>query len=193
MFTGLIRHRTRVIKISKKGSSLLVLFSKPKGSKITTGDSLNLNGICSTVRKIGRNFFEVEYMRETFKLTTIRHWQRGLAINLESSLRLGDKLGGHLIQGHVEAVGQVTNIKKIKQAKVLQIKITPRLLKFILPKGSIAVDGVSLTVIKTSQGFFSVSLVSYTLNHTNLGSLKTGDYVNIETDILGRYLSHFLK
>jgi len=127
-------------------------------------------------------------MHETIKKTTARFFRKEVQVNLERSLRASDRLDGHLVQGHVDTTGEILEIKKIGNSVIARIDFPPRYRKFIAEKGSIAVNGVSLTIVATNKDWFSVSLVSYTLKHTNLQHLKKGDRVNLEVDILARYL-----
>jgi riboflavin synthase len=192
MFTGIIKKVSEVEKVSQRKGSFFVAIKKPAGWKIEKGESISINGVCSTVRSAGKKNFEVEYMPETLKKTTAGNFKAGTKVNLEKSLRVGDLLGGHFVQGHVDGAGKVDEVRKVKKSKVLKVNVPKKLMKFIVEKGSIAVDGISLTVVKTGKNWFSVSLVSYTLKNTILGGLKAGDKVNIETDMLARYLAKLL-
>lgn len=193
MFTGIIKKLSTVEKISQKNDSLFVSIKIPKGWKVWKGESIAINGVCSTIKNLDKNTFTVEYMPETIKKTTVESFQNGVEVNLEKSMKINDLLDGHIVQGHVDTRGKVINIKKIKESKILKIKIPKKFMKFIAEKGSVSVDGISLTVVDTEKDCFSVSLVSYTLDNTNLSKIKLGDSVNIETDILAKYLNKLLK
>ncbi len=193
MFTGIIKNISKVNDASYKGGSFFVLIKKPPKWKIKKGESISINGVCSTVRNANKNNFEVEYMPETLKRTTAGDFRNGTKVNLERSLSMGDFLGGHFVQGHIDGVGKVLKVYKAGKSQILRICVPKKLMKFIAEKGSIAVDGVSLTVVETGKNWFSVSLVSYTLENTNLGGLKAGDKVNIETDMLAKHLERLLK
>ncbi|MFH0819962.1 MAG: riboflavin synthase [bacterium] len=193
MFTGIVRKLSAVEKISKTKNSLFVFIRTPKGWKIKKGESISVNGVCSTVRAVDRHKFEVEYMPETIKKTSIGNFKKGTVVNLEKSLRVNDLLDGHLVMGHVDTVGTAKEIKKVKQSVVLKISIPINFIKFIAEKGSVAIDGISLTVVETGKNWFTVSLVSYTLENTNLGILEKGDKVNIEIDILAKYISKLIS
>lgn len=188
MFTGIIKKVSAVQKVSRHRGSFFVGIKKPANWKIEKGESISVNGVCSTVRAINKNDFEVEYMPETLKITTVGNFKAGIKVNLEKSLRIGDLLGGHFIQGHIDGVGKVIGVHKVGKSKVLKVGVPVKLIKFIAEKGSIAVDGVSLTVVGIGRRWFSVSLVSYTLENTNLGDIKVGDEINIEVDILAKYI-----
>lgn len=187
MFTGLTQP-TQITKILKSKSNFLVCVKKPKKLKIKIGDSINLNGICSTIIKFSKTDICFEYIDETLKKTTAPKWKKGENINLETSLKASNLLGGHLVSGHIECVGIINKIIKNPRGKKLYLKYPPKYNKYIISKGSIAINGVSLTVIDDKKGEFSVSLIAHTIKNTNLGSLKKNDKVNLEFDIFAKYL-----
>ncbi len=193
MFTGIIKKVSVVEKTFQKKESLFVEIRKPKGWKIWLGQSIAINGVCSTVKSIFKSSFVVEYMPETIKKTTVGQYAKGSLVNLETSLKLSDLLDGHLVQGHVDTTGKILEVKKVKESILLKIKILASFMKFVADKGSVAIDGISLTVVETGKDWLSVSLVSFTLENTNLGSVKIGDKVNIETDVLAKYLAKLMK
>lgn len=192
MFTGIIKKLSRVENAYCKKDSLFVDIKKPKGWRIKPGESISINGVCSTVKKTGPNVFQVEYMPETIKKTTAGYFKKGTEVNLEKSLRADDLLDGHIVQGHIDTRGKITEIRKVKEAKVMKIKIPEKFMRLIADKGSVSVDGISLTVVETGQDWLSVSLVSYTLENTNLGHIEKGEEVNIETDVLAKYLDKLI-
>lgn len=192
MFTGIIRKVSSVTKAVEKNGSLFLEIRKPRDWKIKEGDSVAINGVCSTVRKVN-GMFQVEYMPETIKKTTVGNFQKGTIVNLERSLKMSDFLDGHLVQGHVDTRGRVKEIKPASQSVIMKIAIPFQFSRFIAEKGSVTIDGISLTVVETGSNWFSVSLVSYTLKNTNLGQLKLGDEVNIETDMIAKYLDKLLS
>lgn len=192
MFTGIITAKEKVRRVLRKGGGLAVRIGKPSGWRLVRGESIAVDGVCSTVQRCGGDYFEVEYMPETLKKTTAGRFAKGDVVNLERSLRFGERLGGHLLQGHVDAAGTLKKIVEQGSARACTIAFPARLRELIAPKGSIAINGVSLTVVEVGKGWFSVSLVSYTLRHTNLGILKKGAPVNIEVDMLARYLAAIL-
>jgi len=193
MFTGIIKGLSKIERISQKKNSLFVFVKRPKDWKIGLGDSVSINGVCSTVKTVNKKSFEVEYMPETIRKTTVGNFRKGRLVNLEKSLKLGDLLSGHIVQGHIDVRGKITEVEKEKESKVMKIKVPMKFIKFIIKKGSIAVDGISLTVVDTKKDWFTVSLVSYTLEHTNLGSIQKGEKVNIEIDVLAKYLNKLIK
>ncbi|EKE15809.1 MAG: riboflavin synthase subunit alpha [uncultured bacterium] len=193
MFTGIIAKLSEIKKTSYKSGSLFVEIKKPAGWKIGEGESISVNGVCSTARKINSDIFEVEYMPETIKKTTVGGFKKGILVNLEKSLKMNDLLDGHIVQGHIDARGKIREIRKIKESKVIKIQTPSKFMIYIVPKGSISIDGISLTVVDVGINWFSVSLVSYTLENTNMHKLNVDDEVNIETDILAKYIYNFFK
>jgi len=193
MFTGIIQKNAQLKSISKNAKNLRVSFSRPSGWKLKKGESISINGVCSTVKSVSKVGWKVEYMPETRRLTTVNFLNVGDSVNLERSLSPASLLGGHLVQGHVDGVGKIKSIEKKGSAKIFTITVPLEIDKYIVKKGSVTVHGVSLTVVDTKKSSFRVSLVSYTLAHTNLGSSKVGDNVNIEVDIIAKYVSKMLK
>jgi riboflavin synthase len=193
MFTGIIKKVSKVENVSWRKGSLFVEIGKPKGWKIKLGESISINGVCSTVKKISKDKFTVEYMPETVKKTTVGDYTKGVEVNLEKSMKLMDLLDGHLVQGHVDTRGKIIDIKKVKESKVMKYRVPTKFMKLIAPKGSVAIDGISLTVVDTGKDWFTVSLVSYTLENTNFGNTKKGANVNIETDVFAKYVYNILK
>jgi len=187
MFTGIIKKLSVVQKVSQKENSFFVEIMIPKGWKVWEGESISINGVCSTVKNINKFFFTVEYMPETIKKTTVGNFKQKTRVNLEKSLKMNDLLDGHIVQGHIDTPGKIIKILDIKESKIIKIKIPQKFMKFIAEKGSVSVDGISLTVVDVGRDWFTVSLVSYTLENTNLGEVGVGDEVNIETDVLAKY------
>jgi len=193
MFTGIIKRVSKVFKVCKEKGNLFVEIEIPSGWKIKTGESISVNGVCSTVKNVGEKSFTVEYMPETMKKATVGDFKKGTEVNLERSLRVGDLMDGHIVQGHVDCVGKITEIKRVKQSKVIKIKAPKAFMKFFPSKGSVSVDGISLTIVDSKKDWFTVSLVSYTLENTNLGKIRVRGKVNIEIDIIAKYLEKLLK
>ncbi|MBI2037380.1 MAG: riboflavin synthase [Candidatus Magasanikbacteria bacterium] len=193
MFTGIIKKTSVVKDIYKKNENLFASISKEKDWPVELGQSIAINGVCSTVKSFDKNSFLVEWMPETLKKTSVNSFKKGTMVNLETSLNLSTMLDGHIVQGHVDTVGKVVEIKPKKDSKVIKIKLPSQFMKFIADKGSVAVDGVSLTVVDTGKDWFTVSLVSYTIENTNFKNTKKGDLVNIETDVLAKYLYKLMK
>lgn len=163
-------------------------FTAPKGFKVGLGDSVSVDGICSTVEKKAGNKFSFYYMSETLKRTILAEVPDSHEFNLERCLTLQSLIGGHLVSGHIDTVAKLKSIAGHDDSRLMEFLIEPKFTKYIIYKGSIAVNGVSLTVVSVTKNSFSVSLIPYTLIHTNLGKLKTGDKVNIELDLIAKYL-----
>ena len=187
MFTGIVSAVEPIVKTSSE-KSFFVWIRKPKTWDISEGESILVDGVCSTVRKVSATNFEVEYMPETVAKTTVGNFSKGKKVHVEESLRMGEKIGGHIVQGHIDAVGRITKIVKDHMSKILTITLPRHLSRYIVSKGSIAVDGVSLTVTATGKGWFSVALIDYTLKNTIFGEMKVGDQVNVETDVMAKYV-----
>jgi len=186
MFTGIIQETGKIKNITKDGSSLVIEINAEKCLKgLKIGDSLNIDGICSTVLNIKKNSFEVNYMPETLKHTTAGEWRKNGDLNIEPALKLSDRLNGHLVAGHVDCTGKIIEINKNNE---IDISLPEELKKFAALKGSIAVDGVSLTISYLNEDSFAVSLIPHSIQNTTLGIKKIGDKVNIEVDMIARYL-----
>ena len=187
MFNGLIRE---IGKVKSFSNNKLKIISKLK-PKI--GDSIAVNGVCLTVTKIYQDGFEVELSPETQNIIPLENYQGGKFVHLEEALRFGDKIDGHLIQGHVDAIGEVLEIKKNKNSYDLIIKTTPEIMKYIAPKGSIAIDGVSLTINEVFNDRFRLTIIPHTFENTIFKYYSLHQKVNIETDMFARYIYHMFK
>ena len=188
MFSGIITATAIATKIEKGKDSLRVSLPVPKKWKLQKGESINIDGICSTVEKIKGDIFSVFYMAETLRKTSLSSLGPNHIFNLERSLTLQSLIGGHLVSGHVDTAASLSSIKPEGEAKVLVFKLPAKFTKYIIYKGSICVNGVSLTVVHVDKNSFTVSLIPYTLSHTNLGELKPKDTVNVELDLIAKYL-----
>jgi len=193
MFTGIIKKLSEVEGVFEKNRSFFVEIKKPNGWKVWIGESISINGICSTVKNMSKNNFQVEYMPETIAKTTVGNFKKGTQVNLEKSLKMNDLLDGHIVQGHVDTRGKVIDVKKVKESVVIKIRIPQKHMRLIAEKGSISVDGISLTVVEAGKNWFSISLVNYTLENTNLGKIGKREEVNIETDVLAKYIDKLLN
>lgn len=188
MFTGIIEVRAG-IRAAKKEGGLTVHIERPKGWKLKIGQSISIDGICTTVETITRDAFSATYMPETLRISTARDFQKGSIVNLERSLKVGDRLDGHFVQGHVDCLGVVKEVRARGISREIRISIPRVHMKYIAPKGSIAVNGVSLTVAARTADSFTVALIPHTLEHTTLGALLKNARVNIETDLIARHLA----
>jgi len=193
MFTGLIAELGTAERLAEGSTSCQLTVRAQKilpGVKI--GDSIAVNGVCLTVVHLQGNRFTADVMPETVRRTTLRQLQPGDRVNLEKALRPTDGLDGHIVQGHVEGVGTIREIAPEGNALVYHIETPKELLRYIVEKGSVAIDGISLTVTETDDTGFSVSLIPHTAKMTTLGYKSVGDSVNLETDILARYVEKML-
>jgi riboflavin synthase len=191
LFTGLIKGIGTIIEKKTGSEAASLKIGTGLISGLNLGDSIAVNGACLTVAALGQDWFLADMMPETLKSTNLQYLQPGGRVNLEPALTLNDHLGGHLVSGHVDCVGQVTKIRPESNALILQILVPAELMKFIAVKGSIAIDGVSLTVQGVTGSSFTVSLIPHTAWATTLRYLKPDDRVNIEADMLARYVINF--
>ncbi len=193
MFTGLVEELGRIKKIMSTARSVrLTVGARQVLSDVKIGDSIAVNGACLTVVEYGAGYFTADVMPETVKQTGLKDLKLGSAVNLERTLRVGDRLGGHIVSGHIDGIGTVSALSKDDIAVILTIESTPDVLKYIVKKGSIAVDGISLTVVDCTSKQFRVSLIPHTYAVTALAEKHVGSLVNLETDILGRYVEKLL-
>jgi riboflavin synthase len=192
MFTGIITDLGRVRSIAPGGVARIVLETRYDTSGIAMGASIACNGTCLSVVGKGPDWFAVEASPETLLRTTIASWKSGTLVNLERPLRIGDELGGHLVAGHVDGVGEVVDRRPDGESLRFRIRVPSELRRFVAPKGSIAVDGVSLTVNEVENDCFGVSIIPVTQQETNFGTLQPAAGVNLEIDLLARYLARLM-
>jgi riboflavin synthase len=185
MFTGIVEEVSRVVE---NGGDRLRVEARRILEGVKLGDSIDVNGACLTVIDISAKGFTFELMPETRRLTNLGGLRSNALVNLERALLAGGRMGGHIVQGHVDSTGRVESVTDQEKARILTVSLKEDLSRYVVKKGFIAVDGVSLTVIAISEQNFSVSLVGYTLRETTLGQKKAGDTVNLETDIIGKYI-----
>jgi len=186
MFTGIISKTSKVKEVKMTKDGMLVQVVNNLG-KIKLGESISVNGVCSTVKKSGENI-TFEYMLESLKLSNLALLKKGDTVNIERSMRLSDRLDGHIVLGHIDGRGKIISIKKEGNSQVFVIKVLDKeFMKFLVYKGSIAVEGISLTVAKVIKDSFVIKIILYTLEHTNLKFKNKGDEVNLEFDILAKY------
>lgn len=187
MFSGIIEAKGKARLMSVKAGNHRVRVLKPASWKLAHGDSVAVDGICTTVIASRPSSFDIEFMPETLSKTTAKDMKDGRLVNLERSLRYGARMHGHYVQGHVDAVGKVVSVTKDKKGVHLAVHIPAALRTYVTPRGSIALNGVSLTVARKEKGNAVVALIPYSLRRTTLGQAKAGDRLNIETDLLARY------
>ena len=192
MFTGIIEGTGKIIKIDNntdRRSAVKMTVDLGKYSKgLKIGQSVALNGVCLTVTKLSKSRCDFEMIDETMKKTDLGNLTIGGKVNIERSLKVGDRMEGHFVLGHVDGVGTIEKIEKKPKEVKIWFKIPKNLSKFIVKKGSIAIDGISLTVVDVKHNNASVCIIPHTIEVTNFKTKKTGDKVNIETDILGKYI-----
>jgi riboflavin synthase len=197
MFTGLIVQRGNLIEdpapSGQGGVSLTIGLSSDLAARLAIGDSLAVSGVCLTITEKGTDHVAVELSPETLSRTTLAGLRRGDAVNLEPALRMGDALGGHWVQGHVDGTAQVVDRRDLTDHRVLAFAIPLDLALFLVEKGSVTVDGVSLTVSALRPDRFEVALIPHTLDVTTLSQLVPGDCVNLEMDVLGKYVHRILS
>jgi riboflavin synthase len=192
VFTGLIDDIGTVSGIATTSAGLEIRIGSSYAG-LSDGESVAVNGACLTVRESGDGWFAVAAVNTTAARTTIGRWKAGRRVNLERAMKLGDRLGGHLVQGHVDGVAIVEAIGRSGDATLLDLRLPPELDGLVVPQGSIAVDGVSLTILEVpAANLARLSLIEYTLRHTNLGDLSAGDAVHIEGDVIGKYVRQLL-
>jgi len=158
-------------------------------SGLSVDESVSVNGACQTVVSVGEGWFEVDTIEETVKKTTLGSFSRGSRVNLERAVRPMDRLGGHFVLGHVDCVGRVSEVKNLGQSREISISFPEAFDPYVVPVGSIAVDGVSLTVARSDPSLLSVAIIPYTFHHTTISGLSTGSEANLEFDILGKYVA----
>ncbi|MFA5498400.1 MAG: riboflavin synthase [Candidatus Cloacimonadia bacterium] len=193
MFTGIIQEKGRVERVDVAGHRRYITIScKTLQKDLFDGASVACDGICLTVISFNEKELKVEFMEETAKKTTVGNWRKGDEINLERALRMDSFLDGHLVQGHVDSVAEVLRVTKEKNSILITIGYEVKDRDLLVPKGSIAVNGVSLTIAELDHRSFMVSLVGFTLENTNLANLKVRDKVNLEYDVIGKYVARMI-
>ena len=185
MFTGIVEE---VGKITLASAGKLVIAASKVIQGMELGGSIAVNGACLTITDFNTNSFSVDVMPETLKRTSLGLLRPGDGVNLERPLALGGELGGHLVQGHIDDTGRVTSIMPDGETVIIRFEAPPEVMHYVVEKGFIAVDGVSLTVVGKDTGSFQVSVVDYTREHTTLGERRVGDLVNLEVDIIAKYV-----
>ncbi len=189
MFTGLIEEVGEVQRTRRRGGGVQLVIHAPEiVASSTVGDSIACNGVCLTIERVAGESFETHAGGETMQRTTLSGWRVGARVNLEAALRPTDRLGGHFVQGHVDCVGVCTGQQRQGETVFFSFEILAEQMVYVVEKGSIAVDGISLTVTKAKAGGFSVAIIPHTMAHTTLGEMRSGDEVNVEVDILAKYV-----
>ncbi len=190
MFAGIVEEVGRVVE-AKPDRLVIQTVAVLEGTRV--GDSVNINGACLTAVEVANNRFTVDVTPETLRRTNLGLLKPGDAVDLERALSVADRIGGHIVQGHVEATGKVISVKPDGDSLVMRFQAPTQVMRYVVSKGFIAVDGISLTVVDRDSSSFSVSVIPYTRDHTVLGDRQAGDQVNLETDIVARYVEQFIN
>jgi len=194
MFTGIIENEGTVVEKKSRGGQIRFTFRfKRKVKEIKVGDSIAVDGVCLTAVKINPQYFSVDAVKETLEATTLGDLERGSKVNLERSLKAGDRLGGHFVTGHIDGCGKIIKIERRKKNTTLFIQAPAAIIAMLAPKGSVALDGISLTVQKVHRRLFEIAVIPHTLKETTLGIKGVGSKLNIEIDIVARYLKACFK
>lgn len=193
MFTGIVEEVGKIISVNSGGNSAVLTIQGNKifeGMKL--GDSIAVNGVCLTVTEFQRNIFSVDVMKETLARSSLAEVKAGSWVNLERAMPANGRFGGHIVSGHIDGTGKILEIRKEANAIWYKIKTPEKLMRYIIEKGSITIDGISLTVAKLDAGWFQVSIIPHTAKATILSGKKVGDLVNLENDLVGKYIEKFL-
>ncbi len=192
MFTGLVADLGEIAEIERSADGVLLHVRSRLAGELSEGDSIAVNGVCLTATAIDGDHFTADVMNETLRLSSLAEAGAGTAVNLELAMRLEDRLGGHLVQGHVDGVGRILDAVDDGFSRRITVEAPPQLLRYMVHKGSITVDGVSLTVAGMDDRSFTVSLIPETLERTTLGRAERGTTVNLEVDVLAKYVERLM-
>lgn len=193
MFTGIITDVGRVRSIARDGDTRFEITTAYDMTSVDIGASIANSGVCLTVIETGADWFAVQASGETLSKTTLGAWAEGTRVNLERALKVGDELGGHIVSGHVDGVGEVVSVADEGESKRFVFRVPAELKNFMAPKGSVAIDGVSLTVNEVAGDTFGVNIIPHTQQVTLFGEYRVGTRVNIEIDMLARYVARLLE
>ncbi|WP_066064693.1 riboflavin synthase [Neobacillus soli] len=194
MFTGIIEEIGVISTIQRTGESfVLSIEAKNILKDVHLGDSIAVNGVCLTVTNFSGRYFTVDVMPETVKATSLNTVKRGSKVNLERAMAAGGRFGGHFVSGHIDGTGVIKSKQAFENAVYYEIEADEELISYVILKGSVAVDGTSLTVFAVTENSFTLSLIPHTLSETVLGLKGSGDIVNVECDMIGKYVGHFIK
>ena len=192
MFTGLVETKGLIDSFQKNEDGMILRLNHNNSFEVSINDSVSCNGVCLTVVRTYKNSFEVQLVNETLNRTTAEFWKEKDELNLERALLPSTRMGGHFVQGHVDCVTKILKIKHFDKSSTWTFKMNDDIEKYIVEKGSIALNGVSLTVASKDKNSFDVALIPHTIELTTFGNLTIGDSVNVEVDILGKYIENFL-
>ena len=192
MFTGLVETKGLIDSFQKNEDGMILRLNHNNSFEVSINDSVSCNGVCLTVVRTDKNSFEVQLVNETLDRTTAEFWKEKDELNLERALLPSTRMGGHFVQGHVDCVTKILKIQHFDKSSTWTFKMNDDIEKYIVEKGSIALNGVSLTVASKDKNSFDVALIPHTIELTTFGNLTIGDSVNVEVDILGKYIENFL-
>jgi riboflavin synthase len=194
MFTGIVEDTGKITRIEYRGQEKRLTLELPSHlTELQLGDSIDINGVCLTVVQKDEQKIEVDLSVETLEITNLGELKEGDQVNLERALRLSDRLGGHIVTGHVDGIGEIVERKAERGFLQMRIRIPESVSRYVVQKGSIAIDGISLTVNEFQKGEIQITLIPYTIRKTTLWQKRVGDRVNLEGDILGKYIEKFLS
>ena len=193
MFTGIIKHQATLMEAKRQGSNMVFKLSSELANELHIDQSVSHDGVCLTVTEIDGNSYSVVAVQETLDKTTLRSWAIGQSINLELAMQAHQLLDGHMVQGHVDGVGACVAIENLGDNWVFNWRFPSEFSALIVSKGSIAINGISLTVMELIDHQFKTTIIPYTFEHTNLKNIKVGDKVNLEFDIIGKYIQKHLQ
>ena len=193
MFTGIVEEIGKIVSVKKGAQSLLLTIGGHKiFDDLKIGDSVAVNGVCLTATSIGSHQFTADVMPESISMTTFTNLKVNQPVNLERAMATNGRFGGHIVAGHVDGTGRIVNMKRTDNAIIFTISAPKSIMDYVIYKGSITIDGISLTIMERTESTFSVSIIPHTLSETVLGYASIGTEVNLETDITGRYIRHFM-
>jgi riboflavin synthase len=192
VFTGLIEDVGTVESVDRTGDGARLRIASRLAGELALGDSIAVNGCCLTATAVDGGSFEIEAMNQTLEVTALDAVEQGGRVNLELAMKAGDRLGGHIVQGHVDGVGTVTSVEDDGFARRFRVELSPELLRYVVDKGSITLSGVSLTVAGLGDSWAEVSLIPETLERTNLGEVAPGDRINVECDVVAKYVERLV-
>ena len=193
MFTGLIEGTGRVVSLENNGMARIVIRDRRFAKDVKTGDSVSVNGVCLTVNEVRGEVLAFYAMPETMRRTALGRLEEGGIVNLERPMTLDRRFGGHIVQGHVDGVGEVLEVSREGAAEIWEFSAPVDVLRYAVEKGSVCIDGISLTIISVRESSFTVSILPQTKKETNLNTLAIGDQVNLEADIIGKYVERLLS
>ncbi len=188
MFTGIIEEVGQIAAIEPLGGGRRLKINAKMAPELRPDQSVAVNGVCQTVVRTDRGAFEVVAIEETLRKTTFGSLAAGDSVNLERALRTGDRLDGHFVQGHVDTTGEIVRVERLATSRMFTVRFPPGYAPYLIPVGSIAVDGISLTVARLEEETFTVAIIPHTLGHTNVGGWREGTPVNLEFDLIGKYI-----